>query len=433
MPLADTILKKIRAERHARFRKLNLPADFIAPNYGGRSVVNVAASAIKLLGGRIATPGLDADILADLTAGVQRIVFVIVDALGYQQLLDAMETKPRNGFHALWQQGARIVPLTTVFPSTTTAALTSLWTGYTPAEHGFMGYQMFLRDFGVRADMISFSPVATRDLGYQQLLDAGLVPENFLAVPSLPQTLAQVGVPVYHFIEKPFVESALSQVQIRGARELIGFITSSDMWVALRNGVEEHRGERALFMAYWSAVDSIAHTFGPSSEGIVAEINNFAFSFEREFLSRLSRAARKDTLFLLTSDHGQVDSPTYRAVFLHAHPDLRSRLLMDFAGDARAAYLYCRTGEVEAVRDYFATRLADRFFALDARAALDAGLFGSGILAPETEHRIGDLIILPRDDSYLWDKHEEPEMLGRHGGLAEEEMLVPLMAARLDG
>lgn len=150
------------------------------------------------------------------------------------------------------------------------------------------------------------------------------------------------------------------------------------------------------------------------------------------FLSRLSRAARKDTLFLLTSDHGQVDSPIHRAVFMHAHPDLRARLLMDFAGDARAAYLYCRNGEVDAVRDYFAARLADRFFVLDARAALDAGLFGSGILALETEHRIGDLIVLPRDDSYLWDRRDEPKMLGRHGGLAEDEMLVPLMAARLD-
>ncbi|MBI5303332.1 MAG: alkaline phosphatase family protein [Chloroflexi bacterium] len=432
MSLADTILKKIRAERNARFKKLGLPTDFIAPNYGGRSIVNVAASVIKLLGGDIGTPALDAEILGDLTQDVRRIVFVVVDALGYQRLLDALETKPRNGFHALLQTGARIAPLTSVFPSTTTAALTALWTGYTPAEHGFMGYQMFLRDYGVRADMITFSPVATRKLGFQQLLDAGLKPENFLAVPSLPQTLAHAGVPVYHFIEKPFVESALSQVQIRGAHELHGFITSSDMWVALRNCVEEQRGARAMFAAYWSAVDSIAHLDGPSAESIVAEINNFAFSFEREFLARLSPAARKDTLFLLTADHGQVDSPIHRAVYLNAHPDVRSRLLMDGAGDARAAYLYCRNGEVDAVRDYFATRLADQFFILDARAALDAGLFGTGIRAPEAEHRIGDLIVLPRDDAYLLDKRDEHPMLGRHGGLAEDEMLVPLIAARLD-
>lgn len=432
MQLDETILKKIRAERDARFKKLKLPADFIAPNYRGRSIVNLAASVIKILGGRIATAPLDAEILADVSGDVQRIVLVIVDALGYHKLLEALDAKPRNGFHALAQNGARIVPLTSTFPSTTTAALTSLWTGYTPAEHGFMGYQLFLREYGARTDMIYFSPVATRNLGREQLLDVGLEPEHFLAVPSLPQTLARVHVPVDHFIEEPFVESALSQVQIRGARTLTGFIATSDLWVALRDCVEAHRGERALFMAYWSGVDNIAHKYGPSSETQIAEIANFAYSFEREFLSRLSRAARAQTLFLLTADHGQVDSPIARAVNLHAHPDLRAHLTMDFTGDARAAYLHCRNGQVDAVRDYFATRFAEKFFLLNSFAALDAGLFGEGILAPEAEHRIGDLIALSRDDFYLWDRKEEPKLLGRHGALAEDEMLVPLLAARLD-
>jgi hypothetical protein len=432
MSLENTILRQIRAERDARFKKLKLPDDFIAPNYRGRSIVNLTASVIKLFGGHIATTPLDADILADVGGDVQRVVLVIVDALGYHKFLESLDAKPRNGFHALAQNGARIVPLTSTFPSTTTAALTSLWTGYTPAEHGFLGYQLFLREYGARTDMIYFSPVATRNLGREQLIDVGLKPENFLATPSLPQTLARVNVPVYHFIEEPFVKSALSQVQIRGARELTGFITTSDLWVALRDCVEGHRNERALFMAYWSGLDNIAHKYGPSSETQIAEVANFAYSFEREFLARLSRPARAQTLFLLTADHGQVDSPIARAVNLYAHPDLRARLTMDFTGDARAAYLYCRNGQVNAVRDYFATRLAEKFCLLDSFAALDAGLFGDGILAPETEHRIGDLIALSRDDFYLWDRKEEPQLLGRHGALAEDEMLVPLLAARLD-
>jgi hypothetical protein len=63
---------------------------------------------------------------------------------------------------------------------------------------------------------------------------------------------------------------------------------------------------------------------------------------------------------------------------------------------------------------------------------LNAGLFGPGFVAAETKYRIGDLILLPRDNFYLWDRNEEPKLLGRHGGLAEKEMLVPLLLARLD-
>jgi predicted AlkP superfamily pyrophosphatase or phosphodiesterase len=433
MSLTDIIEKKIRAERNARFRELHLPAEFIAPNYRGRSIVNVAASILTLFGARIPTPPLDANILADLADGVERVVLVVVDALGYQRMLDTLNANPQNGFHALLRAGARLVPLTSVFPSTTTAALSALWSGYTPAEHGLLGYQLFLRDYGVRTDMIFFSPVATHALGYEQLLAVGLEPDKFLAVPSLPQTLAQVGVPVYHFIEQPYVESALSRVQIRGAHETCGFITSSDLWVVLRHALEARKYERALFAAYWGELDAIAHAYGPSSETLLAELDNLAYSFEREFLQRLSPAARTGTLFLLTADHGQVESPIQRAVHLRNHPELRERLLMDFTGDARAAYFYCRSGQVDAAREYIEARLADKFFVLDAQVALSAGLFGSGALSPEARHRVGDLIALPRGDWYWWDRTDEPKMLGRHGGLAAEEMLVPLIAARLDG
>lgn len=431
MPLTEALIKKIRAERNVRFRKLGLPDDFIAPNYRGRSIVNVTASIAKVFDAPIETAPLDEAILDGLTEGVERIVFVIVDALGYQRLLDTLEMKPRNGWHTLLNGGGRIVPLTSVFPSTTTAALTTLWTGRTPFEHGFLGYQLFLRDYGVRADMIYFSPVATKSWGMHQLLDSGLEPEKFLATPSLPQVMPNV--PVYHFIEQPYVESALSRTQIRGTRETIGCISSSDLWVSLRQCVERHREERALFSAYWSGLDSIGHKYGPTSETHLAEINNFAYSFEREFLRPLSSRARAHTLFLLTADHGQVDSPKHRAVFTYAHPDLRANLMMDFTGDARAAYLYCRHGRADAVRAYFDKNLREQFFLLDSREALDAGLFGEGIAAPETEHRVGDFIALARDDYYLWDRRDEPTMLGRHAGLAEGEMLVPLIAARLDG
>ncbi len=434
MALADTISKHINAESKTRYRSLGLPDEWIAPNYNGRSIVNVTASVIQLFGGEISTPSLEPAITRKLFDGVERVVLVVVDALGYQRLLDALEDNPRNGFASLVRNGGRLVPLTSVFPSTTTAALTSLWTGYTPVEHGFLGYQLFLRDFGARSDMILFSPVATRDQGRDQLLSAGLEPDQFLAVPSLPQTLASVGVPVYHLLEYPFVRSGLSRVQIRGAKELRGFITTSDLWVVLREWVEEHASERGIFAVYWSAIDAIAHYYGPSFEGNLAEINNFAYSFERDFLRGLSSQARERTLFLLTADHGQMDAPPQRIIYLSEYPQLREHLLMDFAGEPRAAYLYCRNGEVDAARRYLETQLADRFFVLDSQVALDAGLFGSGTPAPEARHRIGDLIVLPRADYSLVERRnpDAKPLLGRHGGLATEEMLVPLLAARLD-
>ncbi len=432
MRLAPIIEQRIRAESAKRYGALRLPAEFIAPNYAGRSIVNVPASIVATLGGQTHTPPLDAEILDDLSAAVQRVVLVIADAAPYQRLLDALAANPDNGLHALLRAGARLVPLTSTFPSTTTAALTALWSGYTPAQHGFVGYQLFLREYGVRADMITFSPVVTKKQSPQQLVNAGLAPDKFVPTPALPHLLEPLGIPTYGLIEERYVESALSRAQMRGVKAMHGFVTSSDMWVTLRALIEQHRAERALFVAYWSAMDSIAHTYGPTSDALLAELDNLAYSFEREFLRRLAPAARRGTLFLLVADHGQLDTPAARAVYLHRHPELWERLLMDFAGEPRAAYLYCRAGEVEAVREYLTTQLGDKFFVLDSRAALEGGLFGEGTPAPQVKHRIGDLIVLPRDNYYIWDKDDTPKLLGRHGGLAEKEMLVPLIAARLD-
>jgi predicted AlkP superfamily pyrophosphatase or phosphodiesterase len=432
MSFADSIETKIRAENKTKFTSLKLPGEFVAPNYGGRSIVNIPASIVMILGGEMHTPSLDADILGQFPNGVRRIVLVISDAMGYRHTLDALDGNPQNAFGALVKNGATLAPLTSVFPSTTTAALTSLWSGYTPAEHGFLGFLLFLREVGARSEMISFSPLATRDIKPQQLIDAGIEPEKFLPVPSLPQILEKFGVPTYHFIEQPYVKSALSRVQIRGQKETFGFVSSSDMWVVLRHVVEQHKDERAAFVAYWSAADSIQHTYGASSETLTAEINNLAYSFEREFLDRLSPAAREGTLFILTADHGQIDLPTKNAVRVNEHPDLQSRLLFGYTGDPRAAYLYCRQGEKDFVRDYITRNLADKFFVLDSQEALQAGLFGLGTLAPETKYRIGDLLLLARGNNFLWDRKDDPKMLASHGGLSAEEMLVPILLARLD-
>jgi predicted AlkP superfamily pyrophosphatase or phosphodiesterase len=433
MKIAEIIEQQIREESATRYAELQLPTEFVAPNYAGRSIVNISSSIVRILGGNLPTPPLDSEIIGDLSTNVHRIVFVIIDAMGYRRFLDALDGNPQNGFHALRRAGAQLVPLTSTFPSTTTAALTALWCGYTPAEHGFVGYQLFLREYGARSDMISFNPVATRELGKEELIRAGLEPAKFLAVPSLPQTLEPLGIPVYNLIEQPFAKSGLSRVQIRGMRETFGFVTSSDMWITLRAQIEQHRAERALFVAYWSAVDSIEHLYGPSSETVIAEINNFAYSFERDFLRQLSADARTGTLFLLTADHGQIDSPVSRAVYLRDHPELREHLVMDFAGEPRAAYFYCRPGELDAARAYITARLGDKFFVLDSPAALQAGLWGTGNISPEVKYRIGDLIALPRADYYFSDRNDPPKMLGRHGGLNEQEMLVPFIAARLDG
>jgi len=405
--------------------------EFVMPHYGGLSIANLPSTIAALLGAELpdASPPLPSDLWADMASGVRRIVIVLLDAISYLRFRYLLETDDSLSFAQLLKQG-RLIPLTSVFPSTTTTALATLWTGRTPAEHGLLGTHLYLHEYGVVANMLRLKPV--RGQGRENLVDWGMEVENFLPVPSIGELLTRQGIAVRLLILQEHIESPLSQMLHRGLTEKLGYISSSDMWVSIRHLIAKHRDERLLLIAYWGRMDGIVHTYGPTAETWPAEIRNIAFSMEREFLQPLPPADREGTLLLITSDHGQVLAPSEDAILLTKHPKLWHALALPPSGESRASYLHVRPGRVEFVRAYLEEVLEGRFVVLDSEKALEAGLFGWGEVAPETPSRIGDLIAIARGEASLHWGYKEPKGLGRHGGLSPEEMMVPLLAVRLD-
>ena len=71
-----------------------------------------------------------------------------------------MERIVEQGKNSLWYpllDSSVIGVLSSVTPSTTATVLTSLWTGKEPGEHGVIGYELWLKEFGVIANMITHS------------------------------------------------------------------------------------------------------------------------------------------------------------------------------------------------------------------------------------------------------------------------------------
>ena len=112
-------------------------------------------------------------------------------------------------------------------------------------------------------------------------------------------------------------------------------------------------------------------------------------------------------------------------------PILSELLLVPIMGESRAAFVYPRQGRAGVVRDYLEGAFPGWFTILDSVQALEAGLMGTPI-ADETYARAGQLLVLPRGSHALQRAQPETNLLGRHGGFTPEEMLVPLIAARLD-
>ena len=414
----------------------NLPVkEFILPHYDGLSIANLPATVAALLSGELpaAPPPLPRHLWVDWTAGLKRIILVILDALGYLRLRQQMATDQDLGILEQLASAGRFFPLTSVFPSTTTAALSTFWTGRTPAEHGLLGYELYLREYGTLSNLISVSPAYDRQ--DEVLFRWGMEPDKFLPVPDLAEQLKPQGIVLRGLTYQRFINTGMSRIFRRDDSETLGYVTLTDMWTALRQMLEpklQLHNVPAIIIAYWGGVDGVAHVYGPDSENWQAEVRGIACSLEREFLRRLPSRSRDGTLLLITADHGQAFAPPTQATLLTDHPALRNMLAVPLSGESRATYLFARHGRASQVRAYFAEHLADKFVLVDSIEALAAGLFGPGTPAPETPFRIGDQLALARGQNTLQRGDKKPRMIGRHGGLTPNEMLVPLIGVRLD-
>ena len=164
---------------------LKLSENHIIPDYNGYSIANIPSSICEWLGApTIGQKSLSLPSKFSEKRTFKQVILLLIDALSLDSLLAAQQLP-------VWSELLKennLAALTSVVPSTTTSALVSLWTGCTPLEHGITGYEMYLKEYGLIANMISFAPSSFS--GEVNILrKAGFQPENFLAVPTLSQHL----------------------------------------------------------------------------------------------------------------------------------------------------------------------------------------------------------------------------------------------------
>lgn len=416
----DTVLNRIHEHR---LPNLDLGPEAVHPAYDGLSILNLPSSICRWLGApELPHPPIDVKDFDELASGARQVVVVLMDAVGLRWFENWM-SDPLVGRGTL---GA----LTSVVPSTTSAALSSLWTGRSPAEHGILGYEVFLKEFGLVANMITHAP-ASYDGEVGSLYHAGFDPENFLPVPTIGPYLSAAGIESHAFLHEKIAGSGLSKMHYPEV-ELHDFDGLPDLWMSVRQLLEASSKARRYVWAYFGEVDYLAHQYGPNDERVSDQFSQFFSSLKSEFVDSLDAGAAKDTVLILVADHGQVTTRKDPHFELRNHPDLTRRLHMLPTGENRLAYLYPKPGQMEAVEEYISRTWPNMFRMMPSNHALEAGLFGPGQPAKTARNRIGDRLVIGQRDGYLWWANKENPLLGRHGSVTSDEMIVPILMVRLD-
>lgn len=363
----------------------------VLPDYRGPNLSGIVPGCL------VSPPGRRPGWFPEALAQAEAILLLVVDGLGAEQLA-------RHIAHAPNLATFMGTPITTVVPSTTATALTSLTTGATPLEHGIIGYRMAMD--GVVMNTLRWGS----DRGD---LRKACPPEKIQPIPPF----AGISVPVLS--RRDLESSAFSHAHLRGSVPL--------GWRAMSSIVEQARiliadGEPFVY-AYYDGIDKIAHERG-FGEFYLAELRAVDW-----LVGRLLESLPSGTVVALTADHGQVAvGPNVVGLTddLLRHIEYQS-------GEGRYRWLHCSRGRTTEVLRMAEDAFGDRAWIRSRDQVVDEGWFGSPGTSAHTGEalrRMGDVALVPFADISFDDPADTGPFLlqCRHGSLTKEEMLVPLLA-----
>jgi hypothetical protein len=382
------------------------------PDYRGGSLLNLISSLLAARGGRPLHPPLVALPPASIE-GARNVVFLLVDGLGYNYLLDV----GRGG--ALREHLAG--KLTSVFPSTTASAITTSFTGRSPAEHGLTGWHGWFPEAGVVAAPLPFrrrgdeAPLVSLGVRPSDLLPGGSV---FDAMSCLPFVVSQ----------RRIVDSEYS-VHLGGRARRIGYDGLSGMVDAIEAVVRSSPARKYVY-AYYPEFDTVSHVHGVGS---AQAARRFA-AIDAAFATLSGRLVGTDTVLLVSADHGFIDTPRSQALELADHPQLEALLRLPLSGEPRVAFCHVRPGMAVEFMQRARAALGGLADVRPGRELIDAGWFGPGAPHARLGERVGDVALVMREHATIRDRmpgEKSHTMVGNHGGTTEDEMYVPLVVARL--
>lgn len=322
-------------------------------------------------------------------------VLVVLDGLGWEQLQQRLAGAPTLAAMA----GG---PITTVAPSTTATALTSITTGLTPAEHGIVGYRMLIDD----------QVLNSLRWGTETTPDA----RQFIPPDSIQPYAPFQGGSLPLVTKAEFKRSGFSQAHLRGGR-MVGYRTPAILVYEVGRLLRD--GEEAVYV-YYDGVDKVAHEYGLGGE-YDAEL-----AFVDRIVADILATVPAGTTVLVTADHGQVDCGNGLVAI---DPEVLA-LSDGLSGEGRFRWIHTVPDKVDDLVEAAEACHSSSAWVRTIDQMLEERWFGDAMYG-DVQSRFGDVALLPFEPIAFEDPADTGpfELIGRHGSLTAAEMFVPCLTA----
>ena len=284
--------------------------------------------------------------------------------------------------------------ISTVFPPTTTAAVTSFATGREPCETCWLGWNQYIEEKDDNIVMfLNRSMYGNQKYGRYTW-------ERFPAEYQ-HEEMQRKGIKA-DSVWPGWGASHPSETPEEMAENIVRLAENPQM--------------RFLY-AYWDGFDSLMHEYGPSSEKTGQELRHLQDVFEA-----MTERLPEDCGLLIIADHSQID---VQCIDVKADEELCGMLRKKPALEMRTVSFYVKPEFLTDFRNIFLERYGDAFDLLTHAEVMERKLFGSSKPHPDFERMIGDYLAVSRSSKNL--VYGRGAVKGDHAGGLEEEAYVPLI------
>jgi len=371
--------------------------DPVVPDYGGSCVTRLVPALQDGPDGPDGWPTW----LPPEVGEASRVLLLVLDGLGWNQLQARCDRAPVVS-------GLAGGPITTVAPTTTAAALTSISTGVPPGEHGVVGYRIAVggAQDGVHSEVLNALRWTTATGDARGRHD----PRAFQPCPLFGDQWPPV-VTRRAFLESGFTAAHLSDTRLVGYDHRAGLVESV---------VDALGAGEAFVYAYWDDIDRTAHEFG------LADRYDEELAACDVMVDELLARVPAGTALVVTADHGQVHVDD-RMLDL---PGPVSSLIDGQSGEARFRWLHARAGAAGDLAAAAGEAFGDVAWVRTVDELVADGWLGP-VVTGSARRRLGDVAVVPFEPVAVVDpaEHTSIHLIGRHGSLTADEVLVPALCA----
>lgn len=357
------------------------------PDYNN-SILNIANSVLKHFEAKYTHDTLP-EVDSVLSGNYKNVVVMVFDAMGSFNMKDVLDE------HSFLMKH-KVKDITSVYPPTTTAATTTLQSGLMPSEHSWLGWSLRFDEVNDNVNIF----INTNDNG-ETVADYH-VASKYIPYKDIVDKINETG------NAEAFSVSPFGTYKVERFEELIEGVKK----------ICNEEGRRYIY-TYWPQPDSSMHKKGIHSSEVkywINRINNEVKKLSMEL---------KDTLIIVTADHGHIDGENY---LISDYKDITDTLKWMPSIEPRSLSFFVKDGMDEQFRQAFNKHFGKDFVLFSKKEVIEKGLFGKGVPHSRFEGFVGDYIAAAVTNKSVFVNEEEYKTIkGVHAGLTEEEMTVPLI------